>query len=186
MWITVKFRGDRGKAAQPRKEIAEQLRTFLFQNPRADDGGVVKGHHKQVGHRPGTAGLGVPGAVDHPVQPRVDDGPGAHRAGLQRHIQLAAAQPPAVQGLAGLPDAEHLGVGQRVLIQLPAVVGAGNHLVVPHDDRPDRDFSQLGGLFGFQQRLTHPVRVLPLVGGDGYGHRVPPLKKWIAVRAYSG
>ena len=45
------------------------------------------------------AGLGIGAAVDDQRQPRLDNGPGTHRAGLQRHVQGTILQPPRTQRL---------------------------------------------------------------------------------------
>ena len=48
---------------------------------------VVKGHGKQAANRVARAEFAVGRAVDHPGNPGIDDGTGAHGTGLQRHIQ---------------------------------------------------------------------------------------------------
>ena len=68
----------------------------------------------------------------------IDDRTGAHRAGFQRHVQPTAGQSPTAQFLAGGVDRLDLGVSQRVFAQLAAVAAGADHLVTPHDHRPDR------------------------------------------------
>ena len=68
-------RRPRRPAARPRRRAPVAGRLF-------EEAGAVD-------HR---AALGIVGAPDHPADPRVADGPGAHGAGLQRHIEGQAGQ----------------------------------------------------------------------------------------------
>ena len=69
------------------EEIPEQPGTFFLQHALLHLGMVVEIHGKQIAHRAAAAGLGIRRAVDHPGDPGIYDGTGAHRAGFQRHIQ---------------------------------------------------------------------------------------------------
>ena len=60
--------------------------------------------HKQVGHPAAGPEAAVPGTEPDPADAGVQDGPGAHGAGLQGDIELAVLQPPGAQGLVGLSD----------------------------------------------------------------------------------
>jgi hypothetical protein len=68
------------------------------------------------------AGLRVVAAVDHPADARVDEGPGAHHAGLQRHVGRHALQAPGAQGRRRGAHRQHLRVGGRVFQGLAEVV----------------------------------------------------------------
>ena len=67
------------------------------------------------------SGLGVARAEDEPRNARMDDGSGAHGAGLQRDVELAAAEPVVAQRARGLAQGHDLRVGRGV--------AGGDHLV---------------------------------------------------------
>ena len=56
---------------------------------------VVEFHGKQVAYRAGGAAFVIGGTVNHPGNPGVDNGTGAHGTGLQSYIEGAFPQPPA-------------------------------------------------------------------------------------------
>ena len=62
------------------------------------------------------AGFAVARADNYTLDSRVDNRAGAHRTGLERHIQLASVQPPATEPRAGSVDREQLGVRQCCLL----------------------------------------------------------------------
>ncbi len=95
-------------------------------------------HH--VPHRTGRSGLGVPGAEHHPVDPRQDQRPGAHQAGLEGHDQRAAVEPPRPAAPRRGPQRQDLRVRRRVTVGLPPVrPGADGAPGRVHDDGPHRD-----------------------------------------------
>ena len=73
----------------------DKLTGFLLPDAGFHLGMVVEGHIEQAAYTAAGAALFVPGAVDHPGDPGIDDGAGAHGAGFQGHIQGAFPQPPA-------------------------------------------------------------------------------------------
>ena len=56
------------------------------------------------------SGLGIARTEDQASDARMDDGSGAHRAGLQRDVELAAAEPVVAQRARGLAQGLDLGV----------------------------------------------------------------------------
>ena len=111
--------------------------------------------HEQVQHAAAGTHLPIPCAVIDPWNAGVEDGPGAHGTGLQRHIEGAVVQPPGAKDLVGLPDGIHLGVRGGVLLLLPAVAAPAHDPALPDDDTAHRHLAVGGGLLGQCQRLTH-------------------------------
>lgn len=96
--------------------------------------------------------FGIGGPVDQRRYPGQYDRAGTHRARLERHGQRAAFQSPVAQGLGCLSDREHFRVGRRVVVDVTAVVGAGDDLAVgPGDDGPDGDLVDGRGFAGLGQ-----------------------------------
>src|SRR2546423_14940801 len=68
------------------------------------------------------AALGIGRAVIEPPDPCERDRAGAHRAGLQREVEVAIDQSPGADGLGGLPERQYFGIGGRIAVgQRPAV-----------------------------------------------------------------
>ena len=73
------------------EEVLQQPGAVFAQNPGIDRRAVAVIFAEQIDHAAAGAGEGLPGAKDQGGDPGVDDGPGAHGAGLQGYIQGAAA-----------------------------------------------------------------------------------------------
>ena len=104
------------------------------------------------------AALGVGRAVIQPSYPRERDRAGAHRAGLQRDIEVAIDQPLAAEACGGLPDREDFGMRGRIAIAQSAVSGRRDHLVIKHDHASNRHFAGFPCIFGCFQRQIHERR----------------------------
>ena len=121
--------------------------------------------HKEVQHAAAGAHGPVPGAVEHPADAGVDDGPGAHGAGLQGDVQVAVLQPPGAQGIVCLGHGLHLRVGGHGLLLLPAVAAPADDGAVPDDDAAHRHLPRRGGLTGQGQGLGHKLFMHGFHGG---------------------
>ena len=107
---------------------------------------VEGGLGEDVEDAAGGPGLRVGGAEDDLGDSGENDRPGAHRAGLERHVEGGARQAPAAERLGGGADREDLGVGRRIAAQLALVAGGGEQLAVAGDDGADRDVAVALGL----------------------------------------
>ena len=125
---------------------------------------------QDVEQGPAAARLGA-GRTDHdPVDPGLDDGPRAHLAGLQRTVERTALQPPVADLFAGLADAGDLGVGQRRLVRVAAVVAAGDDLAIIDDHGPDRDLPDGDRLLRLLEGSLHVFEVFRGEGGSFFGY----------------
>jgi hypothetical protein len=114
------------------------------------------------------AGLGVVGAEDQSGHPGLDQGTGAHGAGLEGDDQRAAVEAPGAEGGGGGAEGLQLGVGGGVALPLAAVAAAGQLGAVGADhDGADRDVVVVEGGLGLGQGDPHPA-----LGGGGIHH--PP------------
>ena len=85
------------------------------------------------------AALRVGRGVIEPAQPRVADRAGAHRARLERDVEIAVGQPVLAElARAAGAERDHFGVGGRVGVAARAIAGAGDHLAVARQRRADR------------------------------------------------
>ena len=69
------------------------------------------------------------------------DRPRAHRAWLERDVEVAIGQAIVAERRAGPADGEHLGMGRGSLERARAVAGGGKDSPVPHDGRADGDLA---------------------------------------------
>src|SRR5690606_12923523 len=98
-------------------------------------GGLVE-EAGPVAHGPA---LGVVGAPHHPPYARVTDGPGAHGARLERHIQGQAGQPVVAGLFRRLAQGQDLGVGGRIVSPDGGVSGGAEHLAGAFVDHQGAD-----------------------------------------------
>lgn len=83
------------------------------------------------------------------------DGAGTHRAGLQRHVEIAVREPLRAERSRGGAHGQHLGMGGRIAVAQRPVPGARDHGALAHNDAADRHLaSGLGGA-GFGKRVIH-------------------------------
>jgi len=116
------------------------------------------GRRQDVEDAPGGAGLGVGSAVDHRGDAGEDDRPGAHRAGLQRHVERRAGKAPATERFGRGADREDLGVSSGVGPQLALVSSSGNDISVTGDYGADRHVAVSLRLTGtFNRKRHHPL-----------------------------
>src|SRR2546423_1151952 len=144
----------------PRLEKIPQQRCRLaLADPGIDLRHVVAGWRSKEPHaRFYRAALGIGRAVIQPPYPRERDRGGAHRARLQRYIQVAIDQPLAADDFGGEPDGENFGMRGGIPLGQGAVSGRGDDLIVAHDHASDRHFAGFSCCFGRFQRQIHERR----------------------------
>ena len=96
----------------------------------------------------------IKSAEDKPSDPREADGRRAHRAGLQRHVQIIFRDALCVRLLANLADDQHLGMGRGIAQFDGAIAGPRGDFSRPGIDQhgADRHFIPLVSGFCLFQR----------------------------------
>ena len=89
----------------------------------------------------------------------MNNGPGAHGAGLLGHVKIAVIQAPVALDLLRLGEGEHLGVRSRISQGLDLIVGSGDDRTVSNDDCPDGDLFGKERFLGLAERLSHHERI---------------------------
>ena len=107
-----------GKGLAPLlKEALEQRRSFRFRHAAIDFGPMVAGGRGEEFHtvvdRPA---LWIGGAVIEPADARERDGTSAHRARLERDIEIAIIEPLGAKRLTGGADGDDLSMCRRVMV----------------------------------------------------------------------
>jgi len=83
-------------------------------------------------------GLGVTRTIDDARDPRMEDGPGAHRARLQGDEQLATRQAIVAEAACGIAQRGNFGMGSRIALADRAVEAPSDNLSGPDHDGADR------------------------------------------------
>jgi hypothetical protein len=94
-------------------------------------------------------------AVYQPSDARVNHRSCTHRARLDGRVQGCAREPVIALGASGCAHRHDLGVRRRVARSDDGIATVTAHLIINHDDGPDRYFASVASGFGFQQRQPH-------------------------------
>ena len=149
------------------KEILENCGAFILQDARGDLAAVIERWHlKEIDDAASRAGARIGTAKDDAADASVNDGPGAHRTRLLRHVKIAIDQTPIASRLFGLSQREHLGVGRRVMEKLDLIVSASDNFSGADDDTADWNLVSLARLFRKPQRFVHVLGVTLFFGHD--------------------
>ena len=87
----------------------------------------------------------------------MNDGPGAHRAGLLGDVEVAVRQTPVTEGALGLGECQHFRMGGGVFQRLHLIPGASDDLSLVNNDRTDGHLIEPGSLACLTQRLPHKM-----------------------------
>jgi len=85
--------------------------------------------------------------------------PGAHCARLQRHVERAVVEPPAIELRRRLPNREDLSVRCRILITYRAVRRGGEECALANDNGSDGNFISLPRLARESERVANVLLV---------------------------
>ncbi len=103
------------------------------------------------------AALRVVAAVHDAADAGVDEGAGAHRAGLERDVGDDVLEPPARKLLRGSPDGDHLRMGRRIVQRLALVLTARELVTGSRDEHAaDRNLADAGRDVRLRERGAHP------------------------------
>ncbi len=106
------------------------------------------------------AALGVAGRPVETTDAGKRDRAGAHGAGLERDIEIAADEPFGAEFGRRLPDGEHFGMGRRIAIDDRAVAGDRDDGAAAHERRADRRLAGCGRLAGGLESRRHRIPAL--------------------------
>ena len=118
--------------------VCQDAATFFSTHAPGCFKAVIERKRTDIQYRPAGAGPWVSGAENHPFDPRIDCGPGAHGTGFQRDIQRATGQSPAAELAAGFLNSENFGMMGGTAGGFPGVPRCGEYASVAYDDRADR------------------------------------------------
>src|SRR5258706_2388923 len=105
------------------------------------------------------AAFGVVGTVDETGDAGLNDGAGAHAAGLDRDVERGVGETVVAEEASGLAEDDDFGVGGGVTIADGAVAGTGEDLAVMDKDSADGDFAGCRCGAGFGQGFLHELGV---------------------------
>jgi len=105
------------------------------------------------------AAFGVVGAVDEAGDAGLNDGAGAHAAGLDGDVKGGVGEAVVAEEASGLAEDDDFGVGGGVTIAGGAVAGTGEDLAVVDKDSADGDFAGCRCGAGFGQGFLHELGV---------------------------
>ena len=94
----------------------------------------------------------------------MSDSAGAHRAGLNRHVEIAVEQTIVADGRSGFAQRENLGVCRGIVGRERTVASPADDSALAHDDCSDGNLAQRQRTLRLTKRFFHPEFV-----GEGHG-----------------
>jgi hypothetical protein len=151
----------------------ERNRSTAFGEERLDDSGAVGGQdapvdfHLMVEARVGEdleagadgAAFGVVRSVDEAGDAGLDDGTGAHAAGLDGDVEGGIRKAVIAEEAGGFAKNDDFGVGGGVAIADGAVAGTDENLAVMDEDSAYGDFVGSGCCAGLAERFLHELDI---------------------------
>ena len=149
-------------SAGPGRSVAQEFAERRAGDPAIDLRPVMAGAAREDPRAVlDAAALGILGTEIDPPQPGEARRCGAHRARLQRDVEIAAHQPWRARLAARRPDHQNLGMGGRICALLdPVAVSRQQGAVRGHDDGTHRHLARAGRGLGFLQRQRHGLHGL--------------------------
>src|SRR6266851_3103167 len=156
------------KKLPPRpKESAQEVAGGAFGDATVDLRAVVAGRLVEDPRAVlDPAAFRIVGGKIEPADPRQADRRGAHRAGLQRHVEIAAGEPLCAEPRGTFAQHQHLGMRGRVVVALDPVAGSGDDVPGDVDQHgADRHLARAAGrdslIKGARHRAITALRGLP-------------------------
>ena len=154
-------RTGRGLFSERAEKSAQKLRRLVGEQTGEHSRAVAEALEKEVYHAAARAADRIGRAVVHRAEARVDDGTGAHRAGLERDVHRAAVKTPAASRRAGGAYRLYLSVGRCVASALATIAPDAENAAVRGDyDAAHRHLAIERGLGGQAQSELHVFFVL--------------------------
>ena len=142
------------------EKLLHQRATFILQHAGADLNPVIQkirvANSKATHHR---ACSFVRRTVNQTSDPRLYQSTRAHRARLDRRVNIHAAEPVVAELAGSFAERDDFSVGCGVAVGARAVSGDSDEFVFADDARSDRNFAAFPRCAGGGQSLLHPVLV---------------------------
>jgi hypothetical protein len=106
------------------------------------------------------AAFRVVGAVDEAGDAGLDDGAGAHAAGLDGDVERGIGKAIVSEKARGFAKDDDFGVGGGVVVTNGAVAGTGEDSIVVYEHCADRNFTGIGGSTGFGKSELHEMKIV--------------------------
>jgi hypothetical protein len=115
---------------------------------------IEPGMPKQVSHRSGHSRFVVPRSKHDALETRQYDCARAHRAWLERHVQRAVVESPAVEFRRRLANSEKFSVSGGILVADSSIARRRDYRSVANDYRANRDLVSLYRVAGEIERIA--------------------------------
>jgi hypothetical protein len=103
--------------------------------------------------------LGIFGTVNEARDAGLDDGAGAHAAGLDGDVERGIGEAIVAEKAGGFAKDDDFAVGGGIAVADGAIAGTGQNLAVVDQHSTDRDFAGLGGGTGLSKGFPHELDV---------------------------
>ena len=107
-----------------------------------------------------SAALGIVRGIDETGNAGLNDGAGAHGAGLEGDVESGAGEAIVVEETRGFADDDDFGVRGGVIVANGAIAGARQDFILVNKESPDGDLPGLGGSLRFGERELHEVEIV--------------------------
>jgi hypothetical protein len=156
------------------RKIRGRHHLAAFGEERLEDGGAVGGEdagrdfYLMVETRVGEdfeagadgAAFGIVGAVNETRDSGLNDGTGAHAAGLDGDVKSGIGKAVVAEKTGGFAESDDFGVGCRVAIADGAVARAGKDITVMDEHRADGDFAGCSRGARFGKSFLHELGMI--------------------------
>ena len=105
----------------------------------------------------------IAAAVDEPLDSSIDQCTCTHRAGLLGDVDRCITQTPATEGLCGLSNRQHFGMGGGIGQGLSPISACAQNSFTDEHYSTNGNFSKHCCLRSFHQRESHPKDIDPIL-----------------------
>ena len=157
------------------EELPQQQRGFLAADTAENIHALRQPRlSRQIDHAAASARFCIPSAEHDASDARVEHGPHAHGARLERHVQRRIAQPVVAQCRRARTQSDDFRMSGRVAARDGSIPPLADDFIVRHQQSPDRHFALFGSALCEQQRAAHPFSIGGgLHDGAAVRHRRP-------------
>jgi hypothetical protein len=107
-----------------------------------------------------SAAFGIVGSVDKSGDSSLNNGAGAHGAGLERHVEGTIDEAVVTYPFRALANGDNLGMRRGIVIADRTIAGARKDHFILDQDRANRNFTSFCRSLGFGKREPHEVQIV--------------------------